>query len=87
MIGLLKRFLIRHLFLLFFIRSLCLEHSSSDESDESDKEEYDELGSESGSDGKFGTVLGGLLRGVGLPLCVTLSADDSCDGDGGSLVK
>ena len=64
-----------------------LTHQTAIIINEYDKEEYDELGSESGSDGKFGTVLGGLLRGVGLPLCVTLSADDSCDGDGGSLVK
>ena len=28
----------------------------------------------------------GFLRGVGLTLGVTLSADESCDGDGGSLV-
>ena len=49
----------------------------SDESDEPDKEESDKPGSESGSDSKFGTVLGGLLCGVGFPLGVTLSADKS----------
>ena len=39
------------------------------------------------SAGTFGTVLGGLFHGVGLPLSVTLVGDDvrSCDGDGGSL--
>ena len=57
----------------------------SDESDESDKEEYDELGSESGSAGTFGTRLGGLLRGGGFPLGVTLHDDESCGGDGGLL--
>ena len=39
------------------------------------KKETDELGSESGSDGTFGTVLGGFLRGVGLTLGVMFSAD------------
>ena len=38
------------------------------------------------SAGTFGTILGGSLHGVGLPLDVTLSADESCDGGGGSLV-
>ena len=58
---------------------------SSDESDHSNKEEYDELGSESGLAGTFGNGLGRLLRGLGIPLGVTLSADESYDGDGGSL--
>ena len=58
----------------------------SDESDGFNEEEYKELGYESGSAGTFGTLLGELLCGVGFPLCVTLSADDFCDGDGRSLV-
>ena len=56
----------------------------SDESDESDKEKYDRLGYESGSYGTFITGFGRLLRGVGLYLGVFISADKSCDGDGGS---
>ena len=58
----------------------------SDDSDESDKVKYDKLGSESGSSGMFCNVLGGSFRGVGLPLGVPLYADESFDGDGGSLV-
>ena len=54
-------------------------------SDESDEEESEKLGSESGLSGTFGTRFGGLSRGSVLPLGVTLSADDSFDGDGGSL--
>ena len=56
---------------------------SSIDLDESNKEESNKLGSESGSAGKFGTGLGGLLRGVELPLDVTLSADELCDDDQG----
>ena len=59
---------------------------SSDESYESNEEEYEALGSEYGSAGAFVTGLGGLLCGVGFPLGVTLSADESCYVDGGSLV-
>ena len=59
---------------------------SYDDSDESDEEESEELGSGSGSAGAFGTGLGGLLRDVGFPLDVTLSSDESCDGERGSLV-
>ena len=33
----------------------------------------------------FGAILGGLLHSVVFPLVVTLYADESCDGDGGSL--
>ena len=33
----------------------------------------------------FVTVLGGLLRGVGLTLGVTIFVDESCGGDIGSL--
>ena len=58
---------------------------SPDESDYSDEEEYDRLGSESGSAGTFGTGLGGLPRGLGFPLGVTLSADESCGDGRGSL--
>ena len=58
---------------------------SSDESDESEKEESDGLGPESRSAGTYGTGLGGLSLGVGIPLGVTLSSDDSCGGDGRSL--
>ena len=57
----------------------------SDESYEYDKEEYEELGYGSGLADTFGTGLGGLLRGVGLPLGVTLSADESCGVEWGSL--
>ena len=70
---------------IIFVRCLCLEYLSSDESDESYKEEYEKLGSESGSYSMFGNGLGWLLHGVGLHLGVTFSADESCDGDGGSL--
>ena len=48
-----------------------------DESDEFDKEESDKPGSGSGLAGTFGTRMGGLLRGVGLPLGLTLSDDES----------
>ena len=73
------------LILLFFVCRLCLEYLSSDKSDEYKEEEYEKLGSESGSAGTFGTRLGGSLSGIGLPLGVTLSTDESCIGDGGSL--
>ena len=33
----------------------------------------------------FGAILGGLLHSVEFPLVFTLYADESCDGDGGSL--
>ena len=59
---------------------------SSDESDESDEEESYRLGSESGLDGMLVIKLGVLLHDIGLPLGVTLSTDESCDGDRGSLV-
>ena len=85
LIGSLKRFLIQNLLLLFSVRRLHLEYSSSDNSDESNEEEPDEPGSESGSAGTFGTGLGGLLRGVEITLGVTISADESCNGDAGSL--
>ena len=58
---------------------------SSDESYESNKDESDEPGYESGSAGTFGTVLGGLSRGLGCPLGFTLYSDDSCGGDKGLL--
>ena len=57
----------------------------SDESDDSDKEEYDKLGSESGSACTHSTGLGGLLCGLGINLGVTISADESWDGDRGSF--
>ena len=57
----------------------------SDKSDGFNKEKSDKLRSKYGSGGMFSTGLGGLLHGVGFPLGVTLSDDDSCDGDGGSL--
>ena len=71
---------------IIFVYPIHLEYLLSDESDESDKLEYDELVSKYGSAGTFGTGLGGLLRGVGLSLGVTLSAGESCDSDRGSLV-
>ena len=52
----------------------------SDESDKSNK-----LWSESGSDGLFITGLGGLLSCREFHLGATLYADESCDGDGGSI--
>ena len=58
---------------------------SSDDSDESGEGESNKLGSKSGSSGTLWTGLGGLLCGGGFTLGVTLSADESCDGDGGSL--
>ena len=54
----------------------------SDELDESDGKENDKLISGSGPADKLGTVMGGLLRGVELPLGVMLSADELCYGDG-----
>ena len=33
----------------------------------------------------YGTGLGGLLCGLGIPLGVTLFSDESCNGDRGSL--
>ena len=60
---------------------------SSVESDEYDKEEYDKIGYGSWSDGMFSTGLGGFLCGVGFPLGVRLSADESFSGDGGSLAS
>ena len=57
----------------------------SDESDNSGREESDKIGAEFGSYGTFGTVLGGLLLVVGLPLGVTISTDELCGGDWGSL--
>ena len=59
----------------------------SDELEESDEGESDKPGSESGSAGTFGSVLGGLLHCLGCTLCVTLSDDESCDGDWGLLVS
>ena len=41
--------------------------------------------SESGSAGTFSTGLVGLACGLGFHLDVTISADESCGGDGGSL--
>ena len=54
-------------------------------SHDSDEEESDKLGSESGSAGKYCTGLAGLLRGIGFTLGVTISANELCDGDGGSI--
>ena len=42
--------------------------------------------SDSGSVGLFGIRLSGFLHGVGLPLGVSIYSDDSCIGDGSSLV-
>ena len=64
-----------------------LEYLSCNESDELGEEESDRLGSESGSAGIFGTVFGGLLHGIGLTSGVTFFADESCDGDGGSIFQ
>ena len=82
----LKHFLLCNLFLFFFVRHPHFEKLTSDNSYESTEEESDTLGSGSRSAGKFGTGLGGLLRGVGLTLGVTFSADVSGDGEGGSFV-
>ena len=82
----LKLFLPWRFFLFFFVHRLCLKLSSSDDSDEFAEGKSDKLGSESGSSVTFGTRLGGLLHGVGLTLGVTLSADESCNSYGGSLV-
>ena len=43
------------------------------------------MGSESVSDGTYSTGLGGFLRGLGIPVGVTLSYNESCNNDGGSL--
>ena len=59
----------------------------SDDSNESNEEEFDKLEYESGSYGTFSPELGGLLRGVGFSLGVTLSADEAWAGDKGSLVS
>ena len=58
---------------------------SSDESDKYDEEESDKTGSESRSDGTFSTGLGVFFSGVGFFLGVTVSADESCNGNQGSL--
>ena len=83
-IGLSKHDLRRKLFP-FFSRCLCLESSSYDDLDESDEGESNEFGSEYGSVGTYGTLLGGLLSGLVIPFCVALSDDESYDGDRGSL--
>ena len=57
----------------------------SDESDEFNEEESDKLGYESWSSNTYSTRLGGLLRGLGIPLGVTLTDDESFGSDGGSL--
>ena len=57
----------------------------SNESDDSDQEESEKLGSESGSARTYGTRLGGFLRGLGFPLGVMVSTDESRNGDGGLL--
>ena len=57
----------------------------SDESDDSDVEEHDKLGSASGSPGTYCNGLDGFLLDLGIPLSVMISADESCDGDGGSF--
>ena len=85
LIGLWKRVLLSYLFSLYFVRHLRLEYLYSDDSDESNEEEYDKLESESGSAGTLSTRLGWLLLDLCLPLGVTLSADETCDGNGGSL--
>ena len=56
-----------------------------DRSDESKEEESYRLNSESGSASTFTTGLGGFLYGLGLTLCVMVSDDDSCNGEGGSI--
>ena len=81
-----KYVLLRLLFLFFFVCRLRLEYLSSDGSDKSDEEESEELGSKFGSADTFGDVFVRLFHGVGLTLGVTLYSDESCDGDGGSLV-
>ena len=58
----------------------------SDESEESDKEDSEKPGSESGSAGMFGTGLGELLSGIVFTWGVTIYAEKSCYGNGGSLV-
>ena len=80
-----KHVLIWRFFLSFFVRFLCLDYSLSDKSDESDKQESDELGSASGSACTYSTGLGGLLYGARFHLGVTISSDESYNGDGGSL--
>ena len=54
-------------------------------SDESDEGESEKNGSESGSDSTFGAGLGGLLHGVGSPLCVMIYSGESYNGDLGSI--
>ena len=80
-----KCFFLLCLFLLFFVRLLLLEYSLSEKSDEDGRDKSDKLGYTSGPAGTFDTGLSRSLRGAGLPLGVTLSVDESCDGDGGSL--
>ena len=72
---------------ILFNTLIFLEYSPSDESDGYDKGEYDKLGSGSGSASTFSAGFCGLLRGVGFTLGVTISADESCDGDGGPMVS
>ena len=68
-----KRFLLQHL---FFVHRPSLGYPESNDSDESNKEESDELGYESGSSGKFGTGLCGLLCGVGFYIGMTIYIND-----------
>ena len=49
------------------------------------RKKSDRLGSESRSSCMYGTGLGGFLHGLGIILGVTISADESCNGNGGWL--
>ena len=65
------------------IRCACLEYPNQNESDDTGKQEPDEIGSESGSFGRCGTYLGGLLRDISFSVGVMLVDNDwPFDGDG-----
>ena len=57
----------------------------SNELDNCDSDESENPGYESGSAGAFGTKVGILSLGLGFPLGVTLTDNESCGGYGGSL--
>ena len=73
LIGSLDRFLLRHF---FFVYLPLFGYLESDDSDKCNDEEYDELGSKTGSYVVFSTKFGGLLRGVGFPVEMTISVDN-----------
>ena len=58
----------------------------SDDSDDSDEEESEKITSECKSAGTYDIGMGGFSCGSGFTLGVTLYDNESCGGDGESLV-